>query len=210
MPPTLDASNIQLRTTQLSDALSKDDALDVYYRLARLPPARFANRRLQLPCIVFHVKLITVKDQDNDGNRYNAKVSGLGMVEFKTADNIPPAEPRRLVFVHPWISQIRGPHPHGGVGIDVSDSEPEVGEDAGTDEESGAAPPLGVLATPLDHRTLALQMIVRVRQRFNALLLLRQPGGEYKRVAAENEIVVQISRSQVRSKDIHAEVLDIL
>ncbi|KAF8427177.1 hypothetical protein L210DRAFT_3176786 [Boletus edulis BED1] len=179
-PPTLDASSIQLHMTQLSDALSNDDALDIYYRLARLPPARFANRRLQLPCIDFHVKFITVKDQDTDGNRYNAKVSGLGIVEFKTADNIPPAEPRRLVFVHPWISQIRGSHPHGGVGIEVSDSEPEVGEDAGTDEESGAAPPLGILAAPLDHRTLALQMIVRVRQPFNTLLLLRQPGGEYK------------------------------
>jgi hypothetical protein len=214
-PPPLDAGDMQLRTTQLSIALSRDDALNIYYRVGRLPPARFASRRLQLPCIVFLVKSLDVKHWDNHGNpsRYRAQVSRLKKVEFTTADTLPLTEPWRLVLVHPWISDIRGPH---RVGVDASgphvevDSESEASEDTGTDEESGAAPALDATSSlPVDVHTMALQMIVRLRQPFNALLLLREPGGEYKRVAAENEIIVQF-RNRIRLKDIHAEVLDIL
>jgi len=210
-PPTLDAGDVQLRITQLPTALTRGEAMHIYNRIVHLPPARFANRRLQLPCIVFHVRSLGVKGWDNRGNRYRAKVSGLGMVEFTTVDRLPLAEPRRLVFIHPWINDIRGPH--GGIGVDALDSdvdidsESEVGKDAGTDEESGVSPPLDA---PVDDHTLALQMIVRLRQPFNALLLLRQLGGEYRRVAAETEIVVQVSGNRIRSKDIYAEVLDIL
>ncbi|KAI9461109.1 hypothetical protein HD554DRAFT_1529887 [Boletus coccyginus] len=213
-PPTLDTNGVQLRMAQLSTALTKDETMNIYYRVVHLPPARFANRRLQLPCIVFHVKSLDVKDWDSHGNRYRAKVSGLGKVEFTTADRLPLAEPRRLVFIHPWISDIRGPH--GGIGEDASDSdvgmdsEPEVGRDVGTDEESGVVPPLDAPPLPVDDHTLALQMIVRLQQPFNALLLLRQPGGEHKRVAAEGEIIVQVSENRIRSKDIRTEVLDIL
>ena len=38
----------------------------------------------------------------------------------------------------------------------------------------------------MDDYTLALRLIVRLRQPFNALLLQHQPDGEFKRVAAEN------------------------
>ncbi|KAF8123313.1 hypothetical protein EV363DRAFT_1180171 [Boletus edulis] len=188
--------------------------MNIYYRVVRLPPPRFANRRLQLPCIVFYVKTLAVKGFDKRGNCYCAKVSRLGIVEFTTADRLPLAEPHRLVFVHPWISHIRGSHPHGGVGVVVSDSEVdsevEVGEDAGTDEE-WVASPSGTSVPLLDDYTLALRMMVRLRQPFSALLLLRQPGGEYRRVAAEHESIVQVrSASHVRPRDIHAEVLHIL
>ena len=216
-PPTLDAADMHLRTTQLSTALSRDDAMDIYYRVVRLPHVRFANRRLQLPCIVFRVKALVVKDLDNHGNRYCAKVSGLGTVEFMTGDILPLAEPRKLVFVHSWISDIRGPH-HHDVGGDASDSEIELDSDLEVgrsarmgEEDPVVAPPLNIPPPNLvDEHVLALQLIVRLQQPFNALLLQRQPAGEYKRVAAENNIIVQISRGYIRPRDIHAEVLDVL
>ncbi|KAF8549346.1 hypothetical protein OG21DRAFT_605383 [Imleria badia] len=214
-PPTLDAGDMQLRTVQISTTLSRDDVIDIYYRVVRLPPPRFISRRLQLPCIVFHVKSLGVKDWDSYGNRYWAKASKLGMVEFTTMDKLPLSEPRRLVLVHPWISDIRGAQNEGGVDAsdsDIeSDSEPELAKDAETDEESGVALPLDATSSlPAEEHTLALDMIVRLWQPFNALLLLRQPGVAYKRVAPENEIIVQISGDRIRSKNIQTEVLEVL
>lgn len=218
-PPALSAADMDLRTTQLSTSLPRGDAMDIYYRVIHLPRARFTNRRLQLPCIVFRVKSLDVEseDLDNHENRYRIKVSGLGEVDFTTADSLPLAEPRRLVAVHPWISEIQGPHSHDAVSGDVSDSEieeepeAEVGRDVRMHDRLGSAPTLdGSPSNQLDKHTLALQMIARLQQPFSALLLLRQPGGEYKRVAAEHEIVVRISRNYIRPKDIHTVVLDIL
>ncbi|KAF8546369.1 hypothetical protein OG21DRAFT_1518190 [Imleria badia] len=91
----------------------------------------------------------------------------------------------------------------------MSDSDEEVDSDLEADK-SGAAPPLDHDSTsslPVDDHTLALQAIVRLRQPFNALLLLQQSAGVYKRVAVENEIVVQVFRDPIRPKDIQTEVL---
>lgn len=62
----------------------------------------------------------------------------------------------------------------------------------------------------VDDYTRALQMLARLGQPFNALLLVRQPNGEYKRVAAENEIVVSGLGTDINLKNIQAKVLEIL
>ncbi|KIK21817.1 hypothetical protein PISMIDRAFT_533735 [Pisolithus microcarpus 441] len=48
------------------------------------------------------------------------------------------------------------------------------------------------------------------RPPFNALLLVQQPNGEYKRVAAENEIVVSGLGTNTTHKNIWAQVPEIL
>lgn len=54
-------------------------------------------------------------------------------------------------------------------------------------------------------------MITRIGQPFNALLLVQQSNGTYKRVAAENEIVVPgLGTNIPSSKYIRAKVLEIL
>lgn len=62
----------------------------------------------------------------------------------------------------------------------------------------------------VDDYTRALQMLARLGQPFNTLLLVQQPNGEYKRVAAENEIVVSGLGTDINLKNIQAKVLEIL
>ncbi|KIO11081.1 hypothetical protein M404DRAFT_127323 [Pisolithus tinctorius Marx 270] len=127
-------------------------------------------------------------------------VSGLGQVEFTTADQLSLNRSQRFVFVNPWIHHIRGPS--GGVTWGV-DSESD------TDYDEVATSP-AVPASQVDNYTRALEMVSRLGQSFNALLLAQQLNGEYKRVAAENEIVVAGLGTNITPKNIHARILDIL
>ena len=56
--------------------------------------------------------------------------------------------------------------------------------------------------------TRALQLIVRLEQPFIALLLLQRSDGSYKRVATDQEIVVDGTGERF-PMDVHAEVLEI-
>ncbi|KAI6017266.1 hypothetical protein PISMIDRAFT_679581 [Pisolithus microcarpus 441] len=53
-------------------------------------------------------------------------------------------------------------------------------------------------------------MIARVGQLFSALLLVLQPGGEYKRVTTDNDIFVPEFGTDIDAKDIRVTVLEIL
>ncbi|KIO01983.1 hypothetical protein M404DRAFT_720210 [Pisolithus tinctorius Marx 270] len=137
-----------------------------------------------------------------DEKLYRTRVSGLGQVEFTTADRLSLNGPQQLVFAHPWIHYIRGPS--GGITW-------EDDSDSDTDSDSAEVAPLPAApALQADNYTLALEMIARLGQPFSALLLLKQPNGEYKRVAAENEIVVPGLGTNITSKNIRAKVLEIL
>ncbi|KIO01974.1 hypothetical protein M404DRAFT_148946 [Pisolithus tinctorius Marx 270] len=173
--------------TKLRGKLSQENTLSIYHQIKFLPPARFWSRRLHLPCIVFPVRKLSIQGLRRGNEKlYRARVSGLGNVEFTTAGNLPFNEPQKFVFAHPWIRHIRGP---------------------------SNAPPSPLHAGSVPHvsdYTLALQMIARLGQPFSALLLVQQPNGEYKRVAAENEIIVSGLGTNVTSKNILATVLEIL
>ncbi|KAI6143757.1 hypothetical protein BKA82DRAFT_31596 [Pisolithus tinctorius] len=112
---------------------------------------------------------------------YRARVLGLGNVEFTTADDLPLHEAKKFVFVNPWIYHIRGPISGVTWG---DDSESDTNYDS---DEVASLPTVPVAL--LDNYTRALEMIVRLGQPFNALLLVQQSNGMYKRVAAGNEIV---------------------
>ncbi|KAI6041619.1 hypothetical protein EDC04DRAFT_1223886 [Pisolithus marmoratus] len=215
-PPPLRGEEMETCITELRGKLSQKDALSVYNQISSLPPARFATRRLHLPCIVFSVRKLVMQDLHRGNEKlYRARVSGLGRVEFTTADDLPLHTLQKLVFVHPWIRHIRGPSDEitwgGNLDSDTdSDSDSDSGGDAGWDE---VAPPSPLCADPaslVDDYTRALQMIARLRQPFNALLLMQQPNGEYKRIAAEHEIVVSGLGTDITFKNIQTKVLEIL
>ncbi|KAI6042190.1 hypothetical protein EDC04DRAFT_2892117 [Pisolithus marmoratus] len=101
-----------------------------------------------------------------------------------TADNLPLNEPQKLVFAHPWIRHIQGPNcglSWGGDFDSGTDSDSDSYFDAASDEDEDEPPsPFHtVLAPQVDDYTLALQIIARLGQPFNALLLVQQPNGEY-------------------------------
>jgi hypothetical protein len=98
------------RVSELKISMSQTEATLVYNRVIRLPLARFADRRLYLPCIFFPVKKLAEKfdAEIGEGKCFGARVSGIGHVEFRMSDTLSVAEPCKLLFVHPWIRDLRG------------------------------------------------------------------------------------------------------
>ncbi|KAF8548247.1 hypothetical protein OG21DRAFT_1516519 [Imleria badia] len=98
--------------------------------------------------------------------------------------------------------------------VDPSD-EAKAKSDAGSgDSTDDASEPVSPLhAEPsarVDPYTLALQPITQLSRPFNALLLEQQPNGQYKRVAAEHEIILPGVLYRTNSRDIKTKVLDVV
>ncbi|KAF8137718.1 hypothetical protein EV363DRAFT_1133544, partial [Boletus edulis] len=96
--------------------------------------------------------------------------------------------PRKLIFVHPWIRELCDPLeglPWGSTvdDDDVSDTETEPGFEP-------TSPLFVEPTTAMNDYTRSLRLIVRLQQPFHALLLEQQNHGEFKRVAADHEIVI--------------------
>lgn len=221
-PTPMEVDELNTCVEELRTGLQIQATLAFYYRVIQLPRAIFSNRCLQLPCIVFPVTKIGVQELGGvHGNRYRATVWLLGKVEFRTTDAMPLTKPRKLVFVHPWLRDLRDP-------LDgfVSDEEPDAESDLGSnvelemEREAGSsdgthtsAPVSPLQAEPLervDPYTQGLRLISRLGRPFNALLLEQQPNGQYKRVAAENEIIVPGIPYQTNPKELRAKVLEIV
>ena len=207
----LEDPELEEHVDELQDIFKRDDALVIYERFTRLQPVRFAHFRLHLPCIVFAVTSLRQEEE----NVYISETIGLGDVEFTTADPLPLKKPRRLVFVD---TRIHGLQKTRGLATwesgAVSESDMESGSEWGSeiaDTDAGLmrAPIIGgVPSTPSEY-THALQLIAHLKQPFRALLLLRQSGGAYKRVAAEHEFIVRGTGNEF-PKDVRVEVLEIL
>ncbi|KAN0084081.1 hypothetical protein V8E55_007585 [Tylopilus felleus] len=216
LTPVKDAE-MDVRVAALRNSLSQADALLLHDRITHLPPARFANRRLHLPCLVLTVRRLGVQNFGSDQeNHYRAKVSGIGNVEFRTQDRLSLTEPRKFVFVHPWIRDLRDPL--DGVTWDNTMDDDEQDEDdeyeSARESEAGSSPPSPLHALPaasMDEYTRAFRLIVRLQQPFHALLLQQQPNGEFKRIAADHEIVMPgIDPSINLARDIRTDVVEIL
>ncbi|KAI6041650.1 hypothetical protein EDC04DRAFT_3089035 [Pisolithus marmoratus] len=215
-PPSLGGKEMETRIAELRGKLTQKEALSIYDQINSLPPARFATRRLHLPCIIFPVKRLSIPEPPRgDEKLYRARVLGLGTVDFMTADDLPLHETQKVVFVHPWIRHIRGPSIGVAWGGDLesdsdSDSDSDLYFDAASDEVAPPSPLQAVPTPQVDDHSRALEMIARLGQPFSALLLVQRPNGEYNRVAAENEIVVSGLGTDITTKTIQAKVLEIL
>ncbi|KAF8554885.1 hypothetical protein OG21DRAFT_1508408 [Imleria badia] len=220
-PPPMEVNDFDSCVEQLRTQSSPPDALAFYYRIIRLPRATFSNRCLQLPCIAFYVTKVGAQELDssNQGNLYRATVSLLGNVEFRTVDAMPLKKPRKLVFVHPWLRDLRDPLDEtmsDESDVDSSDeaetkSDPRSGDGSDASDDSELASPLHAEPSArVDPSTLALRLIAQLGRPFNALLLEKQSNGQYKRVAAESELIVPGVPYHTNPKDIKAKVLEIV
>ena len=138
---------------------------------------------------------------------------------------MPLTQPQTLVFIHPWLRDLRdrldGFAPvdereaESGVGPGSSqeaECDSDAGSADGTDHDASApASPLHAEPSPrVDTSTQALRLLSRLGCRFNALLLEQQNGWQYRRVAAEHEIIVRGIPSKTNPKDIQVKVLEII
>ncbi|KAF8554954.1 hypothetical protein OG21DRAFT_1439363 [Imleria badia] len=210
--PAIEDAEMDARIGALRHSLSKTNVNLLYDRVTRLPPARFANSRLHLPCVIFVAKRLSVQNFGGDREHcYHAGVSGIGDVEFQTSDQLSLTEPRTLIFVHPWVRDLCDPLDGFDWGSTDSEDEDEYKSAPESDDGSGPSSPLGAPSATLDDYTRALRLIARLQQPFHALVLQKQASGEFKRVAAEHEIVLPgIDRRINLAKDVRTAVVEIL
>ena len=132
-------------------------------------------------------------------------MSGIGILEFQACDRLSLSEPRKLVFVHPWIRDLCNPLDGFTWGSVADDDEYE------SNPETEAGPLHVPPATTMDDYTRALRLILRLQQPFHALLLQQQPNGEFRRIATEHEIVMPGIDLQVNfARGMCIEVVEIL
>ncbi|KAI9571750.1 hypothetical protein HD554DRAFT_1817238 [Boletus coccyginus] len=170
-----------------------ESSMMLYDRVIVLPSPRLASRRLSLSCIMFPLRGPLVASGDPPQRVYHTTTSTFGNIEIKTMEDL--SGLNNLVLVHPWLRCL----------LDTALPFEDDVEPSPVDEDSGEPftnprPPSSCTApsshhTPqLDKLTRALRLFVRLRQPFGALLLVPLSHDEYKRVASDHPIVVQLLR----------------
>ncbi|KAG1821968.1 uncharacterized protein BJ212DRAFT_1585854 [Suillus subaureus] len=217
--PSLSEYEMQISVSMLrNNIVAVESASKLYTTLENLSVPRFANARLQLPCIAF--SLTEVKRRVGTPCTYHIKADGLQDLEITTADTLIqfwPGRPtlQKFLLIRPWnrhdlglpdfTDKMQGaddrPEP-GSPSDDPLDLSPSDNEPAGSQSlvrESSLLARLGQRLGAFwlgkqDSRshTRELRLVVRLRQPFSALLLAQQRGGEYKRIASDNEIIAQV------------------
>ncbi|KAF8547970.1 hypothetical protein OG21DRAFT_1607157 [Imleria badia] len=228
-PPIEDAEMEGIITTLRTSTLDLDLALKLYDRLHELPAAWFAASRMKLPCIAFQLPLLSISRTES-GRVYHVETPVLAMVEIKTKQDLSQLD--SLYLVHPWLDALLGREAiQSVVSIEDDDAEPssphtddeEVSDDDIEDDTSSLPEPRSpspshpapMNTAPVDKETRALQLVARLRQPFGALLFTLastcRRAVEYKRVAADSMITVQIWES-VPLTDVldNVRILDVL
>ena len=168
-----------------------DSAVLLYNRLTLLPSPRLASRRLSLSCIMFPLRSLLVSHSDSQ-RVYRAVTSALRNVEIKTKEDL--SNMNNLVLVHPWLKCLLDPalpSAHLTVNDYVIDR-PLTPIDGSSGEGDSIAFSPRIASPSYDEFTRALRLFARLRQPFGALLLVPLSYNEYKRVASDQPIVVQL------------------
>ena len=208
----MDMVTAGLRTSPIDFTL----VMELYDRLHDLPVPSFAGQRLRLPCLVFKLGPVMLS-RTKSGRVFRAQTTALGIVEIRTDEDI--SLLGSLYLVHPWIDFLLDRQPVGSTWSIPGGNQPIIPElpsfssnfdstmiqswpapqinraqrtSLATVYSSSLRPPSTILQ--IEKETQALQVIVRLRQPFGALLLAPNPGNvsAYRRVAAESLITVQV------------------
>jgi len=176
-----------------------ESAVILYDQVVVLPSPRLVSRRLSLSCFMFPLRGPLVPSDDSPQRRvYHTMTPTFGNVEIKTTEDL--SGLNNLVLVHPWLRCLLDPtfpfeddaepftpfdEDSGGGGSDAQLTIPHLPSSSNTVSSSHHSP-------QLDKLTRALRLLVRLRQPFGALLLVHISFNEYKRVAPDHPIVVQL------------------
>ena len=176
-----------------------ESAIMLYDRVAVLPSPRLVSRRLSLSCIVFPLRGPLTPSGDSPQRLYRTMTAAFGNIEIRTKEDL--SGLNNLVLVHPWLHCLLDPalpfeddvEPLIPVdeGSGGGHSDPALFTNARSPSSSSTISSLHH-ASQLDRLTRALRLFVRLRQPFGALLLVTLSHNEYKRVASDHPIVVQL------------------
>ncbi|KAG1888594.1 hypothetical protein F4604DRAFT_1569692 [Suillus subluteus] len=220
--PSLSEDDIQTSVSSLQDAAVVEMASGLYHELGAMKAARFAHRRLHLPCIAFLVTEVRGKPGQNQGANftYQVKARGLHDLLITTEDRLVqfwPGRPalRTFYLVRPWnrdllelpdFAELPGhaepPSP------EASESMEEYWTSPGSSLDDVSSGEKGTVDS--ETQAQALRLIVRLGQPFSAFLLAQQRGGEYKRIGSDHVIVAQVKDMASIRDTIHVRTLEIL
>ncbi|KAG1740206.1 uncharacterized protein EDB91DRAFT_1347159 [Suillus paluster] len=193
-PPPLSEDRIQTLVSSLQDAAVEEQALMLYTRLDHLSAPRFDHRRLHLPCITFPVTEIRRRrGQDRElCFTYDVKADSLHNLLITTEYKLiqfSPARPTRQTFllIRPWNRDDLELPDFADDAQDMVESMPESPLDDSLGWYPGDDEPVDT-----EPHSRELRLIARLGQPFGALLLAQQRGGEYKRIALDNNIIAQV------------------
>ncbi|KAG2357882.1 hypothetical protein BDR07DRAFT_1379798 [Suillus spraguei] len=207
MPPSLSEDEMQISISTLRNTTVLESASKLYSTLENISVPRFANARLQLPCIAFALTEVKRRPDQDEARcfTYDIKAEGLRDLQIATEEKLAQFSPEKrtpqtFLLVRPWNRYDLGL-------INFADETQRV-----EDWPEPGSPSDDKLGGHLGHNdpaTRELRLIVRLRQPFFALLLAQQWGGEYKRIASDSNIIAQVNG--VASVDMmNVRMLDIL
>ncbi|KAG0696961.1 heterokaryon incompatibility protein-domain-containing protein [Suillus ampliporus] len=206
--PSLSEDQMQMSVSSLRNTAVVKLALTLHTRLANLSAPRFANRRLQLPCIVFPLTQIRRRRGQDQVTCFTYEVTTNGLRDMLiTTEEKLTQFPREKSMWQPFLL-VRPWNRHDLELPDLSDEMQSV------DDWSVGSPPLSAHTgddelVESETRSQALRSIVRLGQPFGALLLAQQRGGEYRRIASDYNIIAQF-KDMVSINHIDIRTLEIL
>jgi len=200
--PSQSEEEIATSVSSLQDAHASELASQLYTTLHDLSTPRFSQRRLHLSCIVFTVTQVRVavrprQDQETHFT-YAVKANGLPELLITTEDELIPFSRRvpnrqKLLLVRPWDRDLLQlydcPEPSIRFPSDVQSFMTEDSRSIRTFLSGDSA------VVDSESELRALRLIVGLGRPFRALLLapVQQWGREYRRIAADHDIVAQIN-----------------
>ncbi|KAG0697553.1 heterokaryon incompatibility protein-domain-containing protein [Suillus ampliporus] len=196
MLPPLPEDEIQTSVSSLRNGVAMESASKLYTLLDNLNAPRFANSRLQLPCIAFVVTEVRRRrKQDRESYlTYDVKADGLQDLLLTTEDKLiqfSPARPTPQTFllIRPWNRHDLGLPDFADDAQSVVESVPDSPLD---DSDSLDGYPGDDGPIDMESHSRELGLLVRLGQPFGALLLAQQRGWEYKRIASDHNIIAQV------------------
>ncbi|KAG1726887.1 uncharacterized protein EDB91DRAFT_1350447 [Suillus paluster] len=199
--PSFSEDEIQTAVSSLQHTVAVEFALILYNQLDNIRAPRFADRRLHLPCIAFHVTEIKHTKGPAQETRftYGVKTDGLHTLLITTTETLVQfsrARPTRQAFllVRPWDRRLME-QPHFGelpAPSDDTESLRDWSQPSSPLDDSPGGSPVEQELGDLEHHSPVLRLMVHLGQPFSAFLLARQPGGEYKRIASDHNITAQV------------------
>ncbi|OAX36550.1 hypothetical protein K503DRAFT_801939, partial [Rhizopogon vinicolor AM-OR11-026] len=195
LPSPVSEDEIQMLVSSLRDTVDVELASKLYQTLNALSAPQFAARRLRLHCIAFAVTEIRRRhDKDQESrSTFTIKADGLHDLCVNTDDEpiLSRARPavQSFLLVRPWHRSLLD-LPDFTNFHNLSDTEsveylsPPVSPSY--DFPSRSHRQIGL--ADFHSQSRALRLIVRLGQPFSAFLLAQQWGGEYMRIASDQNI----------------------
>lgn len=151
----------------------------LYDRLLKIPRLHFLGRHLMLPCIVYTISKAVIQPATHNGFSYELHASGLRPVQVMSEDKIRiGGGTQEYVLVRVWNRRLLSEDEDGG-------THEEVGSDSGCGGSAGS-----IRAAAATSAVVA-RLVMHLMQPFRALLLVRPPHGEYRRIATGRSITAQ-------------------